>query len=218
MEKLLTTEERIRRAEEIYASRRNGNAKNHTTRVNVNEKRNFKLLKKVVIQILVCTVIYYLLVWMQNTTTLLSTEKKEQLKEVLSYDIDFHKVYEKLEAIIPTLENKEQKNQEEPKESQENNPGLEEATLSATETIEENLAESTPVTQMQEDANQVKESYQLTEPIKGQISSGFGQRESNNPIVSSNHLGIDIAAQEGTKIKAAIEGEVTIARESKTYR
>ena len=43
------------------------------------------------------------------------------------------------------------------------------------------------------------------------MSSEFGLRNVDNPIVSKNHSGIDIAANTGTVIKAAMEGTVTIS-------
>ena len=52
MERTMTVEERIRRAEEIYAKRRKGEVKTIAT-VNVNrEKKDIKLLKKMIIQLL----------------------------------------------------------------------------------------------------------------------------------------------------------------------
>ncbi len=45
MERALTVEEKIRRAEEIYEKRRQGNERTVAT-VNVNNKKDIKLLKK----------------------------------------------------------------------------------------------------------------------------------------------------------------------------
>ena len=51
MERLLSQDERIRRAEEIYARRKNLREKSKRATVNVSEPKNFKLLKKIVLQI-----------------------------------------------------------------------------------------------------------------------------------------------------------------------
>ena len=105
---------------------------------------------------------------------------------------------------------------EEGEENQESNQVLPEATLSVTDTA--STEETIELTQMEQDANAIKENYSLIKPIEGQISSGFGQRESTSSMVSTNHSGIDIAAQEGTKIRAAMEGNVAIATNSPSYR
>ena len=65
-----------------------------------------------------------------------------------------------------------------------------------------------PLTQMEIDANEIKANYSLIVPLKGVISSRFGPRTATS-IVSANHAGIDIAANEGTVFIAAMEGKVT---------
>ena len=51
MERLMSVEDKIKRAEEIY-ERRHG-ISNTIAKVNVNEKKDVKLLKKMIIQIIV---------------------------------------------------------------------------------------------------------------------------------------------------------------------
>lgn len=58
---------------------------------------------------------------------------------------------------------------------------------------------------------------ELAVPCVGTITSKFGFRNSNNPIVSSNHMGIDIGAPKGTNIVAAHAGIVIEASEIGTY-
>lgn len=54
-------------------------------------------------------------------------------------------------------------------------------------------------------------------PVSGTITSEFGQRESASSIISPNHTGIDIGANKGTVIVAAIEGNVTISSTEGEY-
>ena len=59
MERTLSSEERIRRAEEIYQRRKIQNGVKVSTRsVNRNEKLEYKLFKKLGIQIVICLLIY----------------------------------------------------------------------------------------------------------------------------------------------------------------
>ena len=73
------------------------------------------------------------------------------------------------------------------------------------------------VNQFMEDSNEIKEKYKLQNPLKGTITSSFGCRVSNNPIVSSYHTGLDIAANTGTIIVAAHEGKIIQAGISGSY-
>jgi len=54
-------------------------------------------------------------------------------------------------------------------------------------------------------------------PLQSVISSKFGMRK--DPFTSTNrfHSGIDIAAAEGTEVKAAMSGEVTMSRNMEGY-
>ena len=65
-----------------------------------------------------------------------------------------------------------------------------------------------PLTQMEIDANEIKQSNTFILPLKGTITSRFGKREATE-IVSANHAGIDIGVNEGTIFVAAMEGTVT---------
>ena len=59
MERTMSVEDKIRRAEEIYAKRQEGNIrKTATVNVSNENKKDIKLLKKMIIQIIVCLVIY----------------------------------------------------------------------------------------------------------------------------------------------------------------
>lgn len=50
---------------------------------------------------------------------------------------------------------------------------------------------------------------ELANPVTGQITSGFGYRNSPGGIGSTNHKGIDIAVPEGTDVAAADGGTIT---------
>ena len=58
MERTLSPEERIRRAEEIYYRRRMQNGVHRSARVNVSNKKEFSMFKKMILQIAICIVIY----------------------------------------------------------------------------------------------------------------------------------------------------------------
>ena len=64
MERLMSVEDKIKRAEEIY-ERRHG-ISNTIAKVNVNKRKDVKLLKKMIIQIIVCMSIYIIIYVIQN--------------------------------------------------------------------------------------------------------------------------------------------------------
>ncbi len=55
--------------------------------------------------------------------------------------------------------------------------------------------------------------YKVIWPYKGEITSNFGVRESEDSRVTPNHTGIDIAGNIGDKILSAINGKVTMVSE-----
>ena len=57
MERLMSDEEKIRRAIEISQRRNQNNYSRETTRVNVNDKKEYKLFKKMILQIIICQIL-----------------------------------------------------------------------------------------------------------------------------------------------------------------
>ena len=70
MERTMTVEERIRRAEEIYERRKRNEGltvvQEEKNKKEKNEKKDIKLLKKMLIQLLVCICIYLVIYTIQN--------------------------------------------------------------------------------------------------------------------------------------------------------
>ena len=88
MERIISVEEKVRRAEEIYARRKNNYIPKERIENTVRgkEKKNFKLLKKIIIQILICALIYCIFYLIKNTNYLFSETTLNKIDEVLSYD------------------------------------------------------------------------------------------------------------------------------------
>ena len=73
------------------------------------------------------------------------------------------------------------------------------------------------LSQMEQDANYIKDTINFIKPINGKITSGFGQRNPTTATVPKNHTGIDIATDTGTKIISATEGTVVLASSTGDY-
>lgn len=75
---------------------------------------------------------------------------------------------------------------------------------------------SSKKTQMEIDAEYIKENFSMVLPAKATITSHYGKREPTE-IVSENHQGIDIGVVTGTTIVAAMEGEVSTVSDKGDY-
>ena len=240
MERAMSVEEKIRRAEEIYARRNNENYAN-TARVRVNgkEKKDIKVFKKLIIQIVICLFIYGVFYLVKNSNYIFSEDFVNKAKEVLSHDTNFGELYNNTKNAVIGFFNKDeqaesaQKNNTEQVNEQENkNPaesetktekqdsenGENESTAQdgiggATETIEHQTALSEEEQQIQT----IKNTTSFIKPVEGPISSKFGLRNPTTATVPKNHTGTDIKANTGTKIKAATNGEVVLASSEGDY-
>lgn len=246
LERTLTGEEKIRKAEEIYKRRRNGYSygrDNRALKVSVKEEKNFSLFKKMILQIAICFVIYFIYYLIQNSNYIFSEEVLAKTKEVLSYDIDIASLYEyttnffkeKISLIENDTtstneiteqntvnsednQNNEQNNEENKNEGENNeeNNGVGGAEIDNA-VIEDTSLASSEEEKPQTNEEYIKSNFSFEKPVEGVVSSEFGQRDSDNPIVSKNHLGIDIAANTGTVIRAAMDGKVTVSSKVGDY-
>lgn len=92
MERTLSQEERIRRAEEIYYRRKlnNSDVRMPSSQVrDKTEKRKFSLYRKMAIQILLCVLIYLVFSLIKEANYLFSENVISKTKEFLSQDINF---------------------------------------------------------------------------------------------------------------------------------
>ena len=244
MERTMSVEEKIRRAEEIYLKRQGANnPRTQKVPVNNTEKKDVKLLKKMMKQIIVCIVIYIIIYTIQNSQFIFSKDFIDKTNEILSYDTNFIEIYEAVKNGILQMHNQIQSqlnnynNQEETKQTQETeNEGVEEVTENENigeVTENENIGEVTenegiggateneeqPVALSQEEQDIVntKNTTSFIKPVEGNISSKYGYRETATGNVPKNHTGTDIAVNIGTKIKSATDGEVVLSSEEGDY-
>lgn len=303
MEKTVSPEERIRRAEEIYYRRKldNNSVRMSSSQVkDGREKKQFFLYKKVIIQVLICILIYLIFSLIKEANYIFSEEVLNKTKEFLSTDINFAVIadrtgkffqdnQDKLNFFSSWLkedieeneqsenqinENKENEQNTETKNQetneQENNKeqtnengnvtneaqtneagnvineakanetenainesqsnsstqnnnvvantltGIGGATSNEVTVTTSSTSNSAKKTQMQLDAEYFKANFSLTLPLKGTITSHYGEREETE-IVSANHQGIDIGVNEGTTIVAAMAGTVSLVSDEGEY-
>lgn len=214
MERVLSQEERIRRAIEISQRRNTVYGNNvQTTKVNVKPKKDYQLFKRMFLQIMICLLIYSIYYMITTTNYIFSEDVMKQTSAILSYDIDFQELYEKsLQTIKGLIGTWKEKN---------NTNLLNENTTNEQKESYQNLVTNTvPAISMTEEELEIatlKEKYQFIKPVNGKVTSEFGGREVTSPVMSADHKGIDIAAKQGTNILAAIEGQVEEANSNSEY-
>ena len=273
MEKSISQEERIRRAEEIYSRRRYNNRYGESlyrsgetrNRYQPQETRKIKgkMINKMIIQMIVCVIIYTCIYMLQYSNYLFSKDMVDKTKEVLSYDISIENLYNKSNEFFLNLQKKinwgvnNEQNDNVNEEAQDQNTeetNIENSNAESSENTSENTSEannenvdnseisqndaSTEVTnndttqlavggadetqqeeeksQEEQDIEYVKQNVSIIWPIKGVITSRFGNRTPTE-IVTANHKGLDIAGNMGDNIVSAMDGTVVQYSEEGDY-
>lgn len=229
MERTMTVEEKIRRAEQIYERRKQGIDKPiETINISKNNKKDIRLLRKMIIQILVSALIYCVIYIIQSNRYVFSEDFTNKINEILSYDTNFIELYniskDKVQDIVNKIftndsiinkenseNNQENGNKNNTDSNQENQETNAIGGANEDETDKQNLS------QEEQDIANIKNTTSFIKPIDGTITSEFGQRDTATGRVPKNHTGTDIGANLGTKIKSATDGEVVLASEEGDY-
>ena len=230
MERMMSVEDKIRRAEEIYYKRRNNEISAYNSTENEKSKnRNLKLVRKLVKQIITCLIIYMCFYVIINNNYVFSEDFSNKIKECLRQEVNFKGMYlivkQKAEELYkqinkvtensdgdiggaeePINENTNADNSNMPTDGNtsdnENEPtdGSTAENVSVPEQENSENQETKEISQMEQDANHIKAS-----------------RNPTTASVPKNHTGTDIAAEKGTKILSATEGKVILASSTGDY-
>lgn len=227
MERVFSPEDRIKRAEEIYFKRQNLRDRSKKKVISIEEKpSNYKRLKKLILQITICVLIYCTFHLINTTNYDFSSQVLEKIKETLSKDYDFQSLYSQITNALNTYlyeekeqgEEKQEENGQNSEENKENEQNEEISMINESVIDEEESLTQKEVTKTEEsETDRIKRTYTFKKPLEGIISSEYGEREVNASVITAYHKGIDIAREEGTEIYASTSGEVIIAKESPTY-
>ena len=176
-------------------------------------KKNKKdyLTKTLILQFSVCLILFGLLFALKSSNNTFYKEVKNLFSDRLEDNISFDEV----QSVFANIKQKTSENKEEnTTESETEYIPPEEPSLSAQ--IIASGGNDKKVSSAEEIPDNVsRDDYELSQkmilPVKGTVSSEFGTRI--HPISGDLrfHAGIDIAADEGTKIHSAFDGEVVKA-------
>ena len=228
MERIISEEDRIRRAEEV-ASRRRNRIPEESINVPTNNKPS--LMRKLFCQVLSCICIFGILYFLSQN----NSQAMELIKPVLSEDTDFNQIYTRLDGFIKNIGN-EMRNVEaiEGNEIENNSVTDVQNNLANDIQMESNVTTVSSVQDVQNseeamgggdesidsetdlDVIYIKKNGSFIKPISGRITSGYGPRTPTN-IVSANHAGVDIGANTGADIVASMEGKVEVVSSQGDY-
>lgn len=205
-----------------------------SSNVNRTEKRKISLFKKMLMQLAICAVIYIIFYLIKNTNYIFSDDVINKTKEFLSHDINFGNIQSQVSSFIENNKDKfgflgitddnQNANSEENLVANDvtNEIAGEGANVvggiggAETNEVIEDEANEEKKSQAELDIEYIKENFEFALPLKGAITSRYGTREATE-VVSANHQGIDLGADEGTAIYAAMEGTVEVASEEGEY-
>lgn len=205
-----------------------------SSNVNRTEKRKISLFKKMLMQLAICAVIYIIFYLIKNTNYIFSDDVINKTKEFLSHDINFGNIQSQVSSFIEnnkdkfgflgiTDDNQNANSEENLVASDVTNEIAGEGAnvvggIGGAETNEvvEDEANEEKKSQAELDIEYIKENFEFALPLKGAITSRYGTREATE-VVSANHQGIDLGADEGTAIYAAMDGTVEVASEEGEY-
>lgn len=238
MEKTLTPDEKIRRAEELYYRKKVQNANKKSARVNVSNKKDFGMFKRMSLRIIICILIYAIFYMIQNTNYIFSEDVINKVNNILSYDINIKNLYEQYSNYIrnvgaainspqeeyieqnSTVENETNENKTIENLEIQNTNSIQEENIGGEniELVEEIEKKEETLSQIEQDAIDIIKTKSLIIPLKGTITSRFGEREPKTATVPKNHTGIDIAVNEGTVFIAAMSGVVQQVSNKRGFR
>lgn len=191
MERILKGDEKIRKAEEIYYRRKLGVPSNSRK---YDETLKRYLGSKICLQILIILNLSVVVLAVQNKDYIFT---ENFLMNVSEYNINLTKSIRSLIGI-------EEMQEEIPQENVENVENQVVVENKTTNEIVPNNEAISSLNQMDLDIENIKKSYSFFKPIEGTVTSLFGARESKYQNVTGYHTGIDVGAEKGTSIKAAV--------------
>ena len=120
MERVLSPDVKIRRAEEIYFRRsQTNNNVNRIAKVNVENKKKNQYIRKLCIQFIACILIYTGFYTIKNSEDILPKTITDKIHQILQYDINLEVLQGKINNYLVEVNEKfEPKKEENPPDNQ----------------------------------------------------------------------------------------------------
>ena len=213
LERTLSQEERIRRAEEIYYRRKLNNSDvrmpssqvRDKTEENVISKTKEFLSQDINFEVISSRVNEF---WQNNKDKFSIFTNNEEQNVNNEHNTNVENINQNTENNEQNTENNTSQNEQANNET----TGIGGSSSTENNQVDENTKKS----QMEIDAEYIKKNFELQLPVKAKVTSAYGKRESDE-IVSADHSGIDLGVVVGTTVLAAMEGTVTVVSNEGEY-
>ena len=227
MERALSIEEKIKRAEEIYNRRYE---KNYGYSFNSKYEKNVSIKRRFIKQMIICLIIYALFYCISNKEYLCSDEFNNKTQEFIAQNSYLEKTYNftmsKFRKIKEDFSNFFNDNENISQENEEQS--VEQSIVNIDNTSEEQKVsenseniggaeENNSINNEENDIEYVKNNFNFIVPVCGSISSRFGWRNPTSAKVPKYHSGLDLSAPTGTEILSSTDGEVILASDKGDY-
>lgn len=179
MEKIMSVEEKIRRAEEIY-NRRNGNEYIYKS-PNSNEKKEASLMNRMIKQIIICFLIYCIFYTVTNKEYFLSADFQSKVQEVASQNEYLNKAYNYVIGYVGKYLNLNENDLKEASNNQEENNTQNESDIKEGDNSQEkNNTEQNDNQQNKSDSEQNNNSQEKSDSEQNGDSQDKSDSEKNN--------------------------------------
>ena len=228
MEKILSDDEKIRKAEEIYCRRNNNGFANES-----NKKKIF-IKDKIFLHLLIMFNIAIIVVCIQNKEYIFTNEFLNKLNEYnINISSNFTNYIKKIISDNNSMTNSNDINNDITNTDEIDNDNITNTNYLENENITTNYIDNDAKYKQSDnvlennsnnavnnnvnnsilsdddiDIQNLKGAYSFINPIEGVITSRFGVRNSENKNIDGYHTGLDIASDKGTIICASMQGIV----------
>ncbi len=176
MERMISEEERIRRAEEVSARRKN---RIPVSTINKGQKTKISMLSKVFIQVITSMCIFGIIYFM-NMNSSFATEK---IKPIISEDTDFVGIYNQIDELVKNIGNSinvDTNSKTEQNNIQDENTIDESAVDTENKTQDNTLNENLAEIKGQDESNEQEENNQDIEGSKQDENANNNEQKDNN--------------------------------------
>lgn len=233
----MTDDEKIMKAYEISLRRKNNESNRDHKTNGIIEPKHISRFTKFFIQV-ISSICIFGVVYFSDMNNLFAFDK---IKPYMQNDTDFVSVYNTINSTVRNLisQEKQSKNGQTNNYTNNNLIGIGDnnentndnnANYNANEISKDNKEQdanknnvgggndgTTASTEELDDVSYIKKTVSIKKPLEnGVISSRYGNRTPTE-IVSAHHEGVDIAADTGTAIFSAMDGEVTLVSTEGDY-
>lgn len=178
-------------------------------------KEKSKLPVLVAKQMAACLILLLVVILIKNINTPFTNYVTDKVRFVLEQNIEINNIFKTVDNALGKL-----KPDNSSKDSTDNKGNVkDDSSLTDTSNNTNNIKSNTPETSVLSASteNGSDLTVSMITPVKGVLSSGYGERKDKLTGLVKQHEGVDIGATDGDDISAVLDGTVVDTGNSKSY-